>query len=382
MSTFRARIHFGPGGKTSAIELSGIPVAAIGHDATFTLHGKVDVKRSSGIDSNAQWFEHQFKVQSGNKRIALHDDPAPWYRYRGNHIDLAVTAKLKIDDGLVFDTKLECAADVAERELRRGNDSASSLIEPHDTYSFAANMKALSPKDRLVVRLLIAIGGLISLGNAAIGIHDEFVPESQIVFYDHSGDDGSESPTMKSLTGSGGLGLALWLMVRARLRRYMRFELKKDVATPRRGERRAVRTLVEGEARVDLDGSTLRVVAANREHGQYTQRSNKKTETKSFCETVQALVLFEQHLPHIPAGSPLADHLNSDVDFDPIFTELLPPLMLGRNHGVDVVWEVQLIHPEFVDQEVQGPFDWVATDWHALDVPAWDEHSAQQQPAR
>jgi len=37
--------------------------------------------------------------------------------------------------------------------------------------------------------------------------------------------------------------------------------------------------------------------------------------------------------------------------------------MAGENHGIDLVWEVQLLHPDFVDQELQGPNAWITTDW-------------------
>jgi hypothetical protein len=35
-----------------------------------------------------------------------------------------------------------------------------------------------------------------------------------------------------------------------------------------------------------------------------------------------------------------------------MFGALYPPLMVGKEHGIQVKWEVQLLHPEFVDQEV------------------------------
>ncbi len=79
----------------------------------------------------------------------------------------------------------------------------------------------------------------------------------------------------------------------------MRIALAPGVSTPRRGERRAVRQLVRGEARVPLERSTLRVVAANRERGQYREKSGKETKTRSFQTPVQSIVLYEQFLPHV-----------------------------------------------------------------------------------
>lgn len=365
--TFSARIDHGLTGTQAVCELSGIPSSAVGHQATLSLRTRVDVKRSSGVDANTTLFEHKLKLQSTSLRVPLPIDVASWYHYDGKQIDIRVIAHLEVDDGIVFDTKLETEPDLPRRQTSATQAKTSgTLIEPTDRYSLQANLRALAPRDRMIVKALLLIGSVVGLGNAAVGVHDEFSSESQIIFYDHQGSDGSESPTMKSLFGSGGVGLTLWLVVRARLRRYMRIALRPNVTTPRRGERVRARDLVEGEARVPLDGSTLRVVAANRENGQYREKSGKETKTRNFTDPVQAIVLFEQFLPHIPAGEPLGDHLDGDVDFDPIFTVLMPPQMSGGSHGIDVVWEVQLLHPEFVDQELQGPTDWQAADWHPV----------------
>lgn len=362
-NTFSACLDHGLSGSQLACELAGIPEQAIGHDAVLSLRLRVDVKRSRGVDSTEALCEQKLRINGTRQRVSLPPLPRPVYRYRGHQIDIALVARLRVDDGVIFDTTLEAEVEAPPRACRSDAAKSASWIEPPDQYSLAANLRALSPKDRLIVKLLLAVAALVGGGNAAIGMHDQFVPESQILWYDHSGSDGGESPAMKSLAGSGVLGLGLWVAIRSRLRRYMRIRLQASVATPRRGERVPMRALVEGESRVPLERSTLRVVAANREHGQYTEKSGKETKTRNFCEPVQAVVLFEQFLPHIPAGSALADHVDGDVDFEPIFTDLLPPLMAGRNHGIDVVWEVQLLHPDFVDQELPGPSDWVVDDW-------------------
>jgi len=360
---FSARIEGGLTEASTYCVLSGIPAAAIGQDATFSLTLHVDVTRSSGIDSSRALHTQPLKIQATTMRVAIEALPRCMYRYVGQKINMSVRARLVVDDGLVFDTRLEADLAIAERKPQASVEHAAAWIEPTDSYSLAANLRALSAKDRMIVQVLLAVAAIFGGGNAALGLHDEFVPESQTYWYDHSGDDGSESPAMKSLTGSGALGLGLWVAVRARLRRYMRIALRSNVATPRAGERIAMRDLVEGEARVALERTTLRVVAANRENGQYSEKSGKETKTHSFSDPLQAVILFEQFLAHVPAGSALADHVDGDVDFDPIFSVLLPPQMAGSNHGIDVVWEVQLLHPEFVDQELTGPVEWTLGDW-------------------
>lgn len=362
-ATFRARIVHGLSDDSPFCELGGIAPELVGHAATLSLRIKVDVKRSSGVDASEPICEIPLKLGATPLRVPLPALPATPYRYRGQGIDIDLIARLRVDDGVIFDTTLEAPLDLPMRTLGANAAKSAAWIEPPDQYSLAANLRALAPRDRLIVKLLLAIAGLVGGGNAAIGLHDQFVPESNVLWYDHRGSDGSESPAMKSLAGSGVLGVGLWVAVRARLRRYMRIALAPGVSTPRRGEPRAVRQLVRGEARVPLERSTLRVVAANRERGQYREKSGKETKTRSFQTPVQSIVLYEQFLPHVPAGSALEDHLDGEVDFDAIYTDLLPPLKAGASHGVDVVWEVQLLHPDFVDQELVGPAEWIAADW-------------------
>ena len=362
-SSFRARIDHGLTGEHVVCELSGFAPELIGHEAILSLRLKVDVKRSGGIDTTTPLFETLLKLSGPVLRVPVPAWPAHVYGYQGQHIDIGAVARLRVDDGMIFDTTLEAALDLPRRTLGGQAAKAAAWIDPPDQYSLAANLRALSPKDRWIAKLLLAFAGVVGGGNVAIGLHDQFVPESNILWYDHHGSDGGESPAMKSLAGSGVLGVGLWVAIRARLRRYMRLALAPGVSTPRLGDRRPARELVRGEARVPLERSTLRVVAANRELGQYSEKSGKETKTRSFRNPVQAVVLYEQFLPHVPAGTPLSQHLDGEVDFTPVFTDLLPPLTLGEHHGIDVVWEVQLLHPEFVDQELGGPDQWIAADW-------------------
>ena len=57
----------------------------------------------------------------------------------------------------------------------------------------------------------------------------------------------------------------------------------------------------------------------------------------------------------MPAGSSIGDFLQGDVDFTPMFRALYPSLMVTSESGLDLVWQVQLLHPEFVDKALPGP---------------------------
>jgi hypothetical protein len=158
---------------------------------------------------------------------------------------------------------------------------------------------------------------------------------------------------MKALAGSGALGAAIWAGIRVQLRTYMRFVLKPHTS-PQRGQRLALRDLVDGLARVDLEDITLRVVACNRECGQYKRGSGTKERTVSFKDATRAVKLYERHIALVPANMPLAMYLDGEIDFEPMFGDLYPPLAVGTSHGIQVAWEVQLLHPKFVDHEREG----------------------------
>ena len=59
----------------------------------------------------------------------------------------------------------------------------------------------------------------------------------------------------------------------------------------------------------------------------------------------------------IAARAPIAPHFDGPIDFGPMFAALYPPFTVSKTHGLSVHWEVQLLHPEFVDQELAGPTD-------------------------
>ena len=69
------------------------------------------------------------------------------------------------------------------------------------------------------------------------------------------------------------------------------------------------------------------------------------------------MVLYDQRISLIPAGAPVESYFGGEIVFEPMFAALYPPQMIGSGHGVALHWEVQLIHDEFVDQELVCPSD-------------------------
>ena len=69
------------------------------------------------------------------------------------------------------------------------------------------------------------------------------------------------------------------------------------------------------------------------------------------------MVLYEQALAFVPPNVPLRDYLEGEVDFRPLFEALYPPYRLNSTHGLSLQVEAQLIHPEFVDHDIELPID-------------------------
>jgi hypothetical protein len=341
-----------------------------GRKAKIELQQHVAVKRSGGIAQSTPLSTVQTTLAPVFQ--ARLSEPVPGYAYRGAHIDMGYRAEIKIDDGVLVDSKRVVEIDVphALQCATEAKGKANELIQPKDRYSLLANMRALSPADRLKAMAMSVVCGVLILVNMAIGWHDQWVPESQTYFYDHHGTkDGrrtSESPLMKAAGGSAAVGAGAFALLLAILRRYMKFELTQK-GFPRRGSALRASELIRGVARVPLQQVRVRIVAASCECGQVRVQRNKRTETQSFAEVVHAVCLYDKPLAHVPAGAPLERYLDDEVDVEAAYRELLPPHKLGKNHGVGFLWEAQLIHPEYVDQEAKGD----DAGLHANDFARW-----------
>lgn len=332
-----------------------------GKSAEFQVLQRVRVKKSSPVHKARELGSREFRLRHGRQEVELPALPREAFTYQGEDIDLELRGVLEIDDGIIFDTSIELGLDRLASLPPRGKAAADakSVHSPGDDFNFIANLRAIPAKARLVVLWLMFLGIPIMLANAVVGLRDQFVPDGQVWFYDHDGSDGSESPALKSLAGSGGLGLVLWLAIRQQLKKYMRFEAKLPEGRLARRQVCVPASLFKGLPRVALEEATVRLVAYNREHGQYTKQeksgNSTKTVTKSFTTEARGVVLYEMLLPLVPAGMPVEEFLSGEVCFDPVFDVLYPPLMLGDSHGLSLQLEAQLLHPEFVDHDVELP---------------------------
>lgn len=329
----------------------------LGHDADLVLALRAEVKDSRPVNSERELFATQVHLAGPRVEVPVPASALCCYSYDGSRVRLALRAELSIDDGILFDSKAETEPELAFPDRPQVRDDPEALIEPADAFDFAENFQAIPLRNREIVTVLMAVALLVAGVNTLLGLHDQLAPEGATYFYSHVDSDGdSQSPLFNSLVFSGAAGGLLWLAIRAQLRRYMRFELA--FADPlRRHTTVPARSLVRGVARCDLEDVTVRVVAANRERGQFKRGSGTDERTVSFETPVRAVLLYERRLRRVPAGAPVETYLDGEVGFEPMFAALYPPVAVGSHHGIDVVWEVQLLHPDFVDQEVSGDCD-------------------------
>lgn len=324
------------------------------HEAELVLTLHAEVQDSRPIHAERELFRTSFRLDHPRTEVPVPESALRCYSYEGSRIRMRVRAKVVIDDGIFFDSKAEAQQELPLPDRPAVRTNAEEMLDPKDAFDFVTNFQAIAPHRRGFVAVLLILGAIVLGINTWVGIHDQLSPDGLTYFYSHVDSDGdAQSPFFNSLALSGGAGAFLWMLIRAQLKLYMRFKLRRNRSL-RRDTVVPASALVHGVARCDLENATVRVVAANREKGQFKRGSGTDERTVSFSTPVRAVLLYERHLRHVPAGSPIESHLDGDVRFEPMFAALYPPLLVGSDHGIDVVWEVQLLHPELVDQELVG----------------------------
>lgn len=328
----------------------------IGCAASVDFVLRVVVSRSGGIDRESSLGRVDLRLHAAEVEFMPPAAVAAAYSHRGSDIDCRIEARVRIDDAVVFDSRRSLVCDLPLARTAVEAD-APRQVDPPDQFRLRDNLRAIAPWRRAVVYLLLALGALMAGANALIGMHDQFVPDGAVLLYDHVGSKGkSESPLLKALLGSGGMGLGAWLAIRAQLRRYMRLSLRPGTRLPRRGERLHLQDILRGSARVPLDDFRVRVVAWNEECGQYRERDSKNRQTtRSFRTPCRAVVLYDRRIDFLPAGAPVERYVAGELDLERLYSALLPPLLAGPSHGINLRWEVQLLHPTLIDQELEGP---------------------------
>jgi len=330
----------------------------LGKGATFVIKRFVKVKDSRPVNKSEDLFKHQFTVRSPSEtvRIPPHVLEERPFNYNGSEISIRCFGKLTVNDRLIRkDTSTEKNLPTVSLKKPKITRSTKDLIDPKDVFSFMKNLKAIPSHNKLATLGLLVIGAVVMVVNMMIGIHDEFSPKYATYFYSQVDSDGEyASPIGKALGGCGVIGVAIWLAIKRQLRKYMTFRFRPISGRIDRETERNVSDLIHGNSRTDLKDITLRIVACNLEKGKYVRGSGSNQRTVSFSDPKRGVLLYSKKVELIPKNHPVEQYFQDPVSFEPMFKALYPPNIVSKSHGLFVYWEIQLIHNEFVDQELEG----------------------------
>ena len=333
-----------------------IPEEHIGRKATFTVHAVAEVQDSDPKDSEKSIFSRSFRVENTRVTFELPFKKVRSYAFKGSNIHIVWKVKLKIDDGIILDTtyKKDFSCPLSKPSQK---EDAARLIDPRDRSYYATNLGARTSAEQMQF-LVVWVGGIFLLAMITFGV---LVIDLKMSFFTNKG----------ILTGIAFfvdclvvVGMYMW--TRVLLRGFLTFNRSylanigsmDKVSALKKVDRDtlvSLRDLVQGRCRVDLKDVTLRVVACNMEKGQYYRGSGSDRSTVDFSEPIQAILLFEQKVDHIAAGTSIREHFSGEFGFAAMFDYLYPPNRISANHGIDVYWEVQLLVRHLIDQELVGP---------------------------
>lgn len=331
----------------------------LGSQFTFKLLQKVIVHDSRAVNDEKVLVSKTFMstLSKDDYEIELPATRLKTYTYSGEHMNVELHSVLTVDDSVLFDTKIKDQHKLPMLDKPKVSENAETIIEPDDIYNFFANLQALSIQNRILTLGLLVVGSILAIVSVLVGIHDQFVTEPNVWFFSHYDSDGeSQSPLLGGVAFCAVIFAGVGYLVKEQLKKYMTIHWKTGL--PKRfepGVGYEVGRLFKAKSRVDLENITLRIVACNMECGQYRRGSGSNERTVSFREPIRGVVLFEKTINKIFASTQINSWFAADkVYFDDMFRVLYPANMLGDNHGIDVHWELQVIHPEFLDRELLG----------------------------
>ena len=337
----------------------------LGKKATFSIKREVSVKDSRPVHDSKDLRKIPFTLSASQKfRIsaAVMKKASGSFPYSGSRISIQTFAEVKVTTAIFFKSTTRFSlsnyipSDLPKRARVKNN--AKQLIDPNDTFNFFKNLTSIPAENQIATILLLLIGGAVIVFNLIIGYHDQMAPEHMTWFYSHYDSDGDKSsPIVKALTGCGAIATGVWLVIKKQLQKYMAFHFRSRISKINRESTVNIGKLVTGRSRVDLIDPVLRVVACNMEKGKYVRGHGSNQRTVSFSHPNRAVLLYSRRIPIIPKGVPIHQYFNEEFSFKPMFQALYPRQMVSESHGLDLVWEIQLIVNELVDQELIGNKD-------------------------
>ncbi|MDG1365185.1 MAG: hypothetical protein P8Q54_17085, partial [Akkermansiaceae bacterium] len=274
----------------------------IGQPFSFSIFTKVKVTQSRGIHSKIRAHKRDFTMQR-SQTLSVPLSQLKALPYQGKSIKIALEAILegrgKTKNNPQIIHRLEKPFFQRAPQVR----DAANLIEPKDIFNFRKNLEVIPFHNQIFTLGLILIGLVVVTIINIVGVHDQFCIDGQQYLMSRTDSDGDpQSPVLVALGASGAFGAAIWMLIKAQLRRYMHLEKRPIAGGLVPGLVCRAGDLFYGKSRIDLKNIKLRVVACNQEKGQRVEGDGSNRRTVSFSNPVQGLLIYEKHIDHIAAG--------------------------------------------------------------------------------
>jgi len=312
----------------------------------FTLSRVVSSHDSRPVHSTSYIYKERKVIDSLEVEFYLNISDLDCYSYEGEHIDIDIFVECVIDDSIIFDSRV--SKEIQYELWLKPSISTDQVgnIKPNDTFNFKKNFKAVRGTAKVKLILLMIVWSIVVWVNSLIGVHDQLVPETQTIFYSHENSDWeSTSPFWSSLLWSGAIGALIWSLIYLELRKYMKFSFRKTWVIKRRDTEYSLKEMLTGRSRVDLHDIQINIVACNMEKWQYRRWSGSRP--------VRSISLYSQKIDFIPKNTEISDYISWKVSFEDMYNVLYPEQINTLNQWMFVYWEIQLIHNDFVDQELK-----------------------------
>lgn len=320
----------------------------------FTLSRVVKSHYARAVSNKVYIHKERKIIDSLEMEFYLNIDDLDCYSYKGEHIDIDIFIECTIDDSIIFDSTI--SEEIQYELWLKPNVPTDKVwdIKPKDIFNFRKNFKAVWGTAKVHLIWLMIAWSIVIWINSLIWVHDEFVPENQTIFYSHENSDWeSTSPFGSSLASSWGLGAFIWMLIYFQLRKYMKFSFRKTWNIKRRDSVYHLKEILTGKSRVDLHDIEINIVACNMEKWQYTRWSGTKKRTVSFSRPIRTISVCHQKVDFIPKNTEISDYISWTFSFEDMYNMLYPEQINTSKQWLFIHWEVQLIHNDFVDQELK-----------------------------
>lgn len=324
------------------------------HEAKFQIIRRVTVNDGRAVNSETIVYEEAFNMDSESVDFHIQFKDLLCYDYTGEMVNVHLSAKCIVNNGIIFDTNHSQIFHISHTPPLDKSIEASTLIDPKDEYSLLKNYGVIPSKNKIYIILAAIIAIPLVILNLLFGFMSQITGEYVWVAR-------TDMPAVWSGISGGLSGLAIWAYIRHQFKQYMSFSFKKFSEKIEYTSRIAISDMIKGKSKIALNDIILRVVACNIEKGQYKRGHGTKTRTVSFKNPFRGLVLYEKSINNIPPKMQLGLFFGGHCDFKKMYATLYPPQLVGSSHGIGIYWEIQLIHPNFIDQELVGSNDRIDT---------------------